>query len=201
MGYFSNLKKNTFGGDTCLLHLTHGVKPRSATHSCYLQWWCPCGLLQDDLSQWSRRDQNCPKLQHLPMHCVDRNTDQNPPTTLSTCPGAAPQQRTGTGYICGALYSVACKGWTGLNGVRRQSIVVCVRLWTTPDKHQLLMVPQYCFWVICNPPWSRAVRTWVLPTPCLWAGGQISSPLHQQVQQKNLFTKNSPAPVDYSSLH
>jgi len=85
---------------------------------------CPQGLLQNDPSQWSRRNRRCPKLQHLPRHCVDRNMDQNPPITLShlsqCCHPAVSRHRVhpqSPAHHC-------CKVWTGfgsnLNGVSRQ---------------------------------------------------------------------------------
>lgn len=187
-----------------LLHLTNGVKPKSATHSYHLQWWCPWGLLQNDLSQWSRRYRGCPKLQHLPMYCVDRNTDQNPPIALFHLSRCCHPVEGGHGVHPQSPVHHCCMGWMGfvsnLNGVRRQSFGVCIGLWTTPDKPVVNGIPLLLLSDLQPTMKQSYNKDMGLPhsltlsrRPAFLSSVSVST-------EKKTFTKNSPAPVDYSPL-
>lgn len=187
-----------------LLHLTHGVKPRSATHSYYLQWWCPWGLLQNDLSQWSRRDQRHAKLQHLPMYCVDRNMDQNPPITLSHLSQRCHPVESRHRVRPQSLVPHCCKGGVGfvsiLNGVIRQSFGVCFRLWTTPDKPVVNGIPLLLLSDL-QPTMKQSYHKDMGLPPSLTLSRRPDFLSSLSVgAEKELFTKNSAGPVDYSLL-
>lgn len=156
-----------------LLHLPYGVKPGSATHLYYLQWWC-LGAAPECPKPAVRSNQRCPKMPSASAHVLhglwgpESSHHYVSPTQgchpLESRPRLHPQSPAqhccrGWGRVCQQLE------WD------KEMILGCALDFKPLLTKRLLVVSHLFFSVVCSPPWSRAIiRTWIFLPPWLWAG-------------------------------